>query len=163
MAEFVAEGRKAPAIALKDQDGVLHRLSQYKDSFVVLYFYPKDDTSGCTTQACGFRDAWPEFEKLDAVVLGVSPDDEKSHRRFADKHELPFTLLADPKQDDGTPVVCDKYGVWREKNMYGRKYMGVARTTYLIAPGGRIIRRFDKVKPKGHAEEVLAAIEEANG
>ena len=121
----------------------------------MLYFYPKDDTSGCTSEACQFRDLLPRFNRSNAVVIGVSPDSEKSHAKFKIKHELNFTLLSDPKGDDGTPKVCEKYGVWVEKSMYGRKYMGVQRTTYLIDVNGKVVQRWDKVKVPDHAEAVL--------
>ncbi|TVQ33526.1 MAG: thioredoxin-dependent thiol peroxidase [Phycisphaeraceae bacterium] len=150
---IIEEGKKAPAFTLKDQAGGAHKLSDYAGAPVVLYFYPKDDTSGCTSEACDFRDLLPKFGKMDAVVLGVSPDDEKSHAKFAQKHGLNFTLLADP---DST--VCEKYGVWQEKSMYGKKYMGVVRTTYLIGPDGKVAQRWDKVKVPGHAEAVLEAV-----
>lgn len=147
---MIDPGSKAPAIALKDQQGKLHRLSQYAGQWVVLYFYPKDNTSGCTKQACSFRDQLPDFGKINAEVLGVSPDDEKSHAKFVDKQNLNFTLLADPDHDALT-----KYGVWQEKSMYGRKYMGVVRTTYLIDPKGKVAHRWDKVKVAGHIDAVL--------
>ncbi len=148
---------KAPAFHLADQDGTKHRLSQYQGQTVVLYFYPKDDTPGCTVQACEFRDQLPDFKKINAVILGISPDDTPKHRKFVDKFNLNFTLLADPKDvtHDNTPPTCHKYGVWQQKSMYGRKYMGVARTTYIINPQGKIMHRFDKVKPKNHAHEIL--------
>lgn len=155
---MIEDGRKAPAFTLCDQDGKKHSLKDYAGKSVVLYFYPKDDTSGCTKEACEFRDLKAKFARAKAVILGVSPDDEKSHRKFIDKHELNFTLLADPKGADGDPKVCLKYGVWQEKSMYGRKYMGVVRTTYLIGPDGKIARRWDKVKVADHAEEVLEAV-----
>jgi peroxiredoxin Q/BCP len=151
--QLVETGSKAPAFALKDQQGQLHRLSEYAGQWVVLYFYPKDNTSGCTKQACGFRDQLPDFTGADAVVLGVSPDDEKSHGKFATKFDLPFTLLADPDHD-----ALNKYGVWQEKSMYGRKYMGVVRTTYLINPKGKVVQRWDKVKVAKHVQEVLDAL-----
>ncbi|MEM1329955.1 MAG: thioredoxin-dependent thiol peroxidase [Planctomycetota bacterium] len=158
---LIEEGKKAPAFTLKDQDGNTHRLKDYAGQAVVLYFYPKDDTSGCTKQACQFRDDLPAFEKADAVVLGVSPQDEKSKAKFAAKHELNFPLLADVKADaDGNPAICEKYGVWTEKSMYGKKYMGVQRTTYLIDGSGKVVRRWDKVKVPGHAEDVLSALSE---
>lgn len=146
-------GKKAPALTLKDQGGEAHKLSDYAGSPVVLYFYPKDDTSGCTKEACAFRDMQPDFGKVDAVVLGVSPDDEKSHAKFVEKHDLNFTLLADVGAK-----VCEKYGVWQEKSMYGRKYMGVVRTTYLIGADGKVKQRWDKVKVPGHVEDVLDAV-----
>ena len=155
---MIEDGRKAPAFTLCDQDGKKHSLKDHAGKSVVLYFYPKDDTSGCTKEACEFRDLKSKFTRAKAVILGVSPDDEKSHRKFIDKHELNFTLLADPKDADGDPKVCLKYGVWQEKSMYGRKYMGVVRTTYLIGPDGKIARRWDKVKVADHAEEVLEAV-----
>lgn len=125
---------------------------------VVLYFYPKDDTSGCTSEACQFRDMLPRFKRSKAVVLGVSPDSQESHAKFKAKHELNFSLLSDAKGEDGTPKMCDKYGVWVEKSMYGRKYMGVQRTTYLIGDDGKVIERWDKVKVPDHGEAVLEAI-----
>ncbi|MCA9285520.1 MAG: thioredoxin-dependent thiol peroxidase [Phycisphaerales bacterium] len=153
-------GKKAPAFALHDGTGKERRLKDFLGRPVVLYFYPKDDTSGCTAEACQFRDAQPKFGKTTAVVLGVSPDDVESHRKFAAKHDLNFTLLADPPSSKGVPKVCDLYGVWQEKSMYGRKYMGVVRTTYLIDEAGKVARRWDKVKVPGHAEEVLEAVKE---
>jgi peroxiredoxin Q/BCP len=152
---LIEVGRRAPAFTLEDQDGNRHRLSEYKGAPVVLYFYPKDDTSGCTKEACAFRDLMPEFGrgKGKAVVLGVSPQDVKSKAKFAAKHGLNFPVLA----DDGA-AVSEKYGVWREKSMYGRSYMGVVRTTYLIDKSGKVARRWDKVKVPGHAGEVLEAV-----
>ena len=155
---LVEVGRKAPAFSLKDADGNTHALKDHAGKAVVLYFYPKDDTSGCTKQACEFRDEKSRFTRAKAVVLGVSPDDEKSHRKFIDKHDLNFTLLADPKDSKGNPRVCEKYGVWQEKSMYGRKYMGVVRTTYLIDPTGKVVQRWEKVKVTDHAQEVLDAV-----
>lgn len=159
---LIKEGAKAPAFTLPDEAGEKHALKDYAGSPLVLYFYPKDDTSGCTSEACQFRDLLPKFEKLGCPVLGVSPDSSKSHAKFIAKHELNFTLLADEKNDDGVPPVCEKYGVWVEKSMYGRKYMGVQRTTYLIDADGKVARRWDKVKVPGHAEEVLAAVASAS-
>lgn len=155
---LVEIGKTAPAFTLRDADGEKHALKDYRGHHVVLYFYPKDDTSGCTKEACQFRDAQSDFGRHGAVILGVSPDDEKSHRKFSDKHDLNFTLLADPKDSEGTPAICAKYGVWQEKSMYGRKYMGVVRTTYLIGPDGKVAERWDKVKVPGHADAVLEAI-----
>jgi thioredoxin-dependent peroxiredoxin len=149
----VDEGRKAPAFALQDQDGRTHRLKDYAGRPVVLYFYPKDDTPGCTVEACAFRDAEPDFSKVKAVVLGVSVLDTKSKAKFAKKHGLNFPLLADEDH-----AVADAYGAWQEKSMYGRKYMGVARITYLIGPDGKVLKRWDKVSPSKHADEVLAAL-----
>ena len=155
---MIETGRKAPSFTLHDQDGIKHSLKGYEGKAVVLYFYPKDDTSGCTKEACDFRDLKGRFTRAKAVILGVSPDDEKSHRKFIDKNGLNFTLLADPKDPEGNPRVCSKYGVWQEKSMYGRKYMGVVRTTYLIDAGGKVAQRWDKVKVTDHADEVLQAV-----
>ena len=152
---MIEPGKKAPAFTLKDQDGNAHRLSDLAGQPVVLYFYPKDDTSGCTKQACEFRDDLSKFKRNKTVVLGVSPQDVKSKAKFADKHDLNFPVLA----DDGSKV-CEKYGVWQEKSMYGKKYMGVVRTTYLIGPDGKVKQRWDKVKVAGHADEVLRAAKE---
>lgn len=151
-------GQKAPAFTLPDQLGTKHKLTDLRGQWVVLYFYPKDDTSGCTAQACQFRDQQPGFHKLDAAVLGISPQDVKSKAKFAGKLDLNFPILA----DDGAKV-CSKYGVWKEKSMYGRKYMGVVRTTFLIDPKGKVAQRFDKVKVPGHADAVLAALRELRG
>ena len=146
-------GKKAPAFSLKDQQGTVHQLSAYAGRPVVLYFYPKDDTSGCTKEACAFEESLPNFGKSEAVVLGVSILDEASKAKFAKKYGLTFPLLADADH-----AVCEKYGVWVEKSMYGRKYMGIARVTYLIGGDGKVIRRWDDVKVDGHADEVLAAV-----
>ena len=150
---LVDVGRKAPAFTLADQDGKKHALKDFLGKPVVLYFYPKDDTSGCTKQACQFRDDLPKFKKSKAVILGVSPQDVNSKAKFAGKHDLNFPILADDEAK-----ICEKYGVWQEKSMYGKKYMGVVRTTYLIGPEGKVKHRWDKVKVPGHAEEVLEAI-----
>ena len=155
---LIAEGTKAPAFTLKDQSGTRHALKDHAGHPVVLYFYPKDDTSGCTKEACQFRDARPDFDAADAVIFGVSPDDEASHAKFAQKYDLNFTLLADVPGADGNPKTCAAYGVWQEKSMYGRRYMGVVRTTYLIDGAGVVAKRWDKVKVPGHDAEVLAAI-----
>jgi peroxiredoxin Q/BCP len=155
---MVTEGRAAPDFTLPDQDGKPVKLSKLKGRPIVLYFYPKDDTSGCTKEACAFRDARADYEAAGASVLGVSPDDVKSHRKFADKYQLAFTLLADADHK-----VCEKYGVWKEKSMYGRKYMGVERTTIVIGANGKVSRIFPKVKVDGHAEAVLEAIRSAGG
>ena len=150
---MIEPGKKAPAFELKDQDGVTHKLSQYAGRPVVLYFNPKDDTPGCTTESCDFQARLPKFDKAgNAVVLGVSILDEKSKAKFATKHGLTFPLLADADH-----AVAEKYGVWQEKMRYGRKYMGIVRTTYLIGADGKVARRWDKVGVEGHADEVLAA------
>jgi peroxiredoxin Q/BCP len=142
-------GKKAPAFSLESDTGETVSLKDFAGRHVVLYFYPKDDTSGCTTEACEFRDLFPRFDATKAVVLGVSPDPVKSHVKFKAKYQLPFTLLADTEH-----TVAEAYGVWKEKSMYGRKYMGVERTTFIIGPDGRLLHVFDKVKPAGHAQQV---------
>ena len=147
------EGSKAPNFKLKNQNGETISLSDFKGKNVVLYFYPKDDTSGCTAEACSFRDDFPKFEKTDAVILGVSPDSVESHKKFEQKYKLNFNLLSDEKKE-----ILQKYEVWKEKNMYGRKYMGVERTTYIIGPEGKIKKIFRKVKVSGHNKEVLEAL-----
>jgi peroxiredoxin Q/BCP len=152
---LIDPGKKAPAFALKDQDGVTHRLSDYAGRPVVLYFYPKDDTPGCTTETCEFRDSLPRFAASKAAVFGASILDEKSKAKFARKHNVNFPLLADADH-----AVAEKYGVWQEKMRYGRKYMGIVRTTYLIDAEGKVAKRWDKVTVEGHAEDVLAAVKE---
>jgi len=146
-------GDAAPGFTLPSDRGEDVSLESLRGGPVVLYFYPKDDTSGCTTQACEFRDSWSEVQARGAVVLGVSPDGIASHERFRDKFSLPFPLLADEDH-----AVAEAYGVWGEKSMYGRKYQGILRTTFIIDPAGRIAHVFEKVKPKGHAAEVLDAL-----
>jgi peroxiredoxin Q/BCP len=144
---------KAPAFTLKDQDGRSHRLSEFVGRPVVLFFYPKDNTTGCTKEACAFQANLPAFKSGKAMVLGVSILDEASKAKFAAKYGLTFPLLADAEH-----TVADNYGVWQERSLYGRKFMGIARTTYLIEPGGEVARRWDKVKVDGHAKDVLAAV-----
>ena len=149
----VTEGRKAPAFTLPtDGDGTIS-LKDLKGRPVVLYFYPKDDTPGCTKEACGFRDARPDFGKVDAAVIGVSKDSVARHDRFKAKYELPFTLASDT---DG--AVCETYGTWVEKSLYGRKYMGIDRATFLIDGAGVVRRIWRKVKVPGHVDEVLEAV-----
>jgi peroxiredoxin Q/BCP len=150
---LIEPGRKAPAFTLKDQDGKVHKLAAYAGRPVVLYFYPKDDTPGCTKETCSFNDNLPKFTKSTAAIFGVSILDEKSKKKFADKFNLTFSLLADAEH-----TVAEKYGVWQEKSLYGRKFMGIARTTYLIGADGKVAQRWDNVKVDGHAEEVLAAV-----
>jgi peroxiredoxin Q/BCP len=147
-------GKKAPAFALNDQDGTTHRLSDYAGQPVILYFYPKDDTPGCTKESCDFQSSLPRFTRSKAVVLGTSILDERSKAKFASKHGLTFPLLADADH-----AVAEKYGVWQEKSRYGRKYMGIVRTTYLIGRDGTVVRRWDNVKVDGHVEDVLHAVE----
>ena len=148
-------GTKAPAISVKDGAGKTVKLSDFKGKPVVLYFYPKDDTPGCTVEAKEFQASMKTFEKAGAVVIGVSPDSQKSHCKFAEKFGLTFTLLCDEDH-----AVAEKYGLWVEKSMYGKKYMGVQRATFLIDGDGKIAKVWPKVKPEGHAAEVLAAIKE---
>ena len=150
---LIDEGKKAPAFALKDQDGKTQKLSDYAGRPVVLYFYPKDDTPGCTKETCAFRDNLPKFKPSKAAVLGISILDEKSKARFAKKYDVTFPLLADPDHE-----VAEKYGVWQKKSLYGRSFMGIARTTYLIGGDGKVVKRWDNVKVDGHAEDVLSAL-----
>lgn len=150
---LLEQGAKAPAFKTIDQDGKPVALSDFKGKKVVLYFYPKDDTPGCTKEACAFRDAFPQFEKLNVEVLGVSVDDEKKHKKFAEKYALPFRLLADAEKK-----IVQDYGVWGKKKFMGKEYMGVNRVTYIIDEAGNIARVFAKVKPETHAEEVLEAL-----
>ncbi len=144
------EGDKAPEFNALSSEGKQASLKDLKDKRVVLYFYPKDDTPGCTVEACGFRDSIKKIEKKDAVILGVSPDNVASHNKFIGKFKLPFILLADEDKK-----ICQDYGVWVKKSMYGKEYMGVARTTFIIGKNGRIEKIYEKVKPEGHADEVL--------
>ena len=149
------EGSKAPNFKLLASDGKEISLKNFKDkNRVVLYFYPKDNTPGCTVEACQFGDAIKKIESTDAVVLGVSPDGVDSHNKFIQKFKLPFILLSDPEKE-----VCKSYGVWVKKSMYGREYMGVARTTFIIGKDGKIEKIFGKVKPERHAEEVLSSLQ----
>ncbi len=141
---------KAPDFSLSDQNGTQHSLSSYRGKWVLIYFYPKDDTPGCTKQACVLRDALPSFEKLDAVILGISADTEKSHKKFEEKYSLPFTLLSDPEK-----VAVNAYGVWAPKKFMGREFLGILRTSFLIDPEGTIVKVYENVKPALHAEEVL--------
>jgi peroxiredoxin Q/BCP len=151
----IKEGDQVPQFSLPADDGSVVTRDALRGKNTVLYFYPKDDTSGCTREACDFRDAFPRFGKTDAQVIGVSPDNVDSHRKFKKKYELPFTLLADEGHQ-----LADKFGVWKEKSMYGRSYMGVERTTVIIDRNGRVARIFPKVRVPGHVEEVEAALRE---
>jgi peroxiredoxin Q/BCP len=146
-------GQAAPDFELESHSGESVRLSSFRGSKVILYFYPKDDTSGCTAEACEFRDRIDVFEDQNTVVLGVSPDGVESHQRFRAKYDLPFALLADPDH-----AVAEAYGAWGEKKRYGRTYEGILRTTFVIDEAGKIERVFENVKPKGHGDEVLAAL-----
>jgi peroxiredoxin Q/BCP len=150
---MVEEGKPAPDFALASDSGERVKLSELRGQPVVLYFYPKDDTPGCTTQACGIRDAYSDFRERGAVVLGVSPDDEASHVQFKEKYSLPFTLLADPDHQ-----VAEEYGVWKERNLYGKKSMGIERSTFVIDADGNVAKAMRRVKPDTHAADVLAAL-----
>ncbi len=150
---MLKEGDKAPDIKLESDTGEPFRLSSMKGKKVVLYFYPRADTPGCTVEACEFRDSTKKFAKKDAVIVGISPDAVKSQARFKDKYDLPFTLLCDVDKE-----AAEAYGVWKEKNMYGKKVMGIERTTFVIGEDGRILKIFPKVKAQGHAEQVLAML-----
>lgn len=153
MSNALTIGDLAPDFALPSDTGEIVRLSDLRGKRVVLYFYPKDDTSGCTTQACGFRDAYPVIEEKNAVVLGVSPDGVKSHQKFKTKHNLPFTLLVDEEHS-----AAEAYGVWGEKSMYGKKYMGITRSHFVIDEAGRLIDVQVKVSPTDSVEKALAAL-----
>ena len=151
---LIDPGKKAPSFSLKDQSGKTHSLADYAGRPVVLYFYPKDDTPGCTKESCSFQDNLPKFKPSKAAVLGMSILDEASKARFAEKFNLTFPLLADANHD-----VAENYGVWQEKSNYGKKYMGIARTTYLIGGDGKVVKRWDNVKVDGHVEDVLKAVQ----
>ena len=151
-----AEGSPAPDFELRSDSGETLKLSDFRGKPVVLYFYPADDTPGCTKEACGFRYAYRVFVERGAVILGVSPDDEASHARFREKYGLPFTLLADPDHS-----VAEAYDAWGEKTLYGKKSVGLKRTTYVIGPDGTIVRAMRNVRPDGHPEQVLAALDAA--
>jgi thioredoxin-dependent peroxiredoxin len=151
---MVEEGKPAPDFELTSDGGEHVKLSDFRGKPVVLYFYPKDDTPGCTTQACGIRDVYSDFRDRGAVVLGVSPDDEASHVQFKEKYSLPFTLLADPGHE-----VAEEYGVWKERNRYGKKSMGIERSTFVIDADGNVSKAMRRVKPETHAADVLAALD----
>jgi peroxiredoxin Q/BCP len=153
----IPAGSQAPDFSLPDENGELRHLSDYRGKVVVLYFYPKDDTPGCTTEACGFRDQYQDYEKAGVSVIGVSPDDVKKHQKFKTKYNLPFTLLSDTDH-----TVCELYGVWGRKKFMGKEYDGVFRTTFLIGKDGTILRVFENVKPEGHSQEILRVLEEIN-
>ena len=146
-------GTKAPDFTLSDQNGNMHSLSEYRGKKVILYFYPKDNTAGCTKQACGFAERYPQFTEKGAVVLGVSKDSVASHKKFEEKYGLPFTILSDPEL-----VAIQAYDVWQEKKNYGKTYMGVVRTTYLIDESGKIVKAFDKVKAADNPEQMLGEL-----
>ncbi|WP_276932596.1 thioredoxin-dependent thiol peroxidase [Dubosiella newyorkensis] len=148
-------GTKAPDFTLQDQDGKDVSLSDFKGKKVILYFYPKDNTSGCTKQACAFKELYPDFMEKDAIVLGVSKDSVASHKKFQEKYQLPFELLSDPEHK-----VIEQYDVWKEKSMYGKKYMGIVRSTYLIDEEGKIEKALEKVKPQQNPEQMLKLVED---
>ena len=150
---MVEEGKPAPDFELATDSGERVKLSALRGKPIVLYFYPKDDTAGCTAQACGIRDVYSDFRERGAVVLGVSPDNEASHAKFKQKHSLPFTLLADPEHK-----VAEQYGVWKERNLYGKKSMGIERSTFVIDADGKVAKVMRRVKPDTHAADVLAAL-----
>ncbi len=152
---MVEEGKKAPVITLNDQGGKKVSLNDFKGKNIILYFYPKNNTSGCTLEACNFRDDFPKFGNMKAVILGVSPDSVESHKKFAKKYNLPFRLLSDEKKS-----VLKKYGVWKEKSMYGKKYMGVERSTFVIDKTGNVRKIFRKVKVADHNDEVMEVLKE---
>ena len=153
----ISAGSQAPDFTLSDDEGRMHTLSDYRGKPVVLYFYPKDNTSGCTKEACGFRDDYSAYQDVGVTILGISPDSPKSHANFRAKYELPFTLLADPDRE-----VIKMYGAWGLKKLYGREYEGVMRTTFLIGEDGNILKVFEKVKPANHSIEILAVLEDVD-
>ena len=154
----LTSGQPAPDFSLPDQNGINHALADYRGRYVLVYFYPKDDTPGCTTEACSFRDNLSHFEQLHTVVLGISADSADSHKKFSRKFSLHFTLLA-----DATKKTVEHYGVWGKKNFMGREYMGTLRTSFLIDPQGKIVKIYQSVKPPQHASEVLADLAELVG
>ena len=149
----ISAGNPAPDFTLPDENGITRRLSDYRGQPVVLYFYPKDDTPGCTTEACNFRDDYSQYTQAGVVILGVSPDSPKNHIKFKEKYHLPFTLLADEEHK-----VCEMYGVWGRKKMMGREYDGVFRSTFLIDAQGKLVKVFENVKPAEHSKEVMQAL-----
>jgi peroxiredoxin Q/BCP len=153
---LLSAGSPAPDFSLPDESGVSRRLSEYLGQPVVLYFYPRDDTPGCTTEACSFRDDYGVYQKAGVVILGVSPDTPKKHVKFKEKYQLPFTLLADTDHK-----VCELYGAWGKKKFMGREYDGVLRSTYVISPQGKIVKVFENVRPEGHSQAVLEALNTA--
>lgn len=148
-------GNKAPNFSLEDQNGEIKTLNDFLGKWTIVYFYPKDDTPGCTKEACGFRDNLPLFEKIDAQIIGVSKDKVSKHQKFVEKYDLPFTLLADVETH-----MCQDYGVWQKKKFMGREYMGIMRWTFIINPQGEIVKIYEKVKPATHADEILEDLKE---
>lgn len=155
---MLKEKSKAPEFSLRNQDGEEVSLSDFKGKRVVLYFYPKDDTPGCTTEACNFRDDYSQYKEAEVIILGVSPDSEKSHAKFSSKHQLPFPILVDVDHQ-----VCELYGVWGKKKFMGKEYDGVLRTTFIIDREGNIVKIFEGVKPTNHSEEVLKVLKKIQG
>lgn len=155
---MLQQGTKAPGFSLPDQNGTIHTLEEYKGKKVILYFYPKDNTAGCTKQACGFGELYPHFIEKDAIVIGISKDSVASHKKFEEKYTLPFTLLADTQLD-----AIKAYDVWQEKNMYGKKTMGVVRTSYLIDENGIIVKAVEKVKAAENPQQMLEFLQEQAG
>lgn len=149
----LSAGQKAPEFELLDNEGNTHKLSDYRGQTIVVYFYPKDDTPGCTKEACAFRDTYADFKEAGVDIIGISPDSEKSHSKFIQKYELPFTLLSDTDHK-----ICEAFGVWGLKKYMGREYEGVYRTTFIIGPDGVVKRVFENVKPADHSQEVLAEV-----
>ena len=150
---MLQEGTKAPSFKLQDSQGKRHQSSDYEGQSIILYFYPKDDTPGCTKEACSFRDNYSAFKEAGVEIIGISPDTVESHQKFSEKYDLPFTLLADPDHE-----VCEAYEVWGTKKSFGREYEGVFRTTFIIDPDGKIKRVFEDVKPSEHSQEVLEVV-----
>ncbi|MCL9972348.1 MAG: thioredoxin-dependent thiol peroxidase [Candidatus Pacebacteria bacterium] len=157
MPSMLSVGQQAPDFTLPDQDKVVHRLTDYRGKWVLIYFYPKDDTPGCTKEACSLRDDFPTFSKLNAQIFGVSADTVASHKKFAMKYKLPFTLLADPEKG-----MLKAYGVWGKKKFMGREYEGISRSSYLVDPQGKIVKVYEKVNPLTHADEVRTDLEAAS-
>jgi thioredoxin-dependent peroxiredoxin len=157
MPNMLSVGQQAPDFTLPDQDGVAHTLAEYRGKWVLIYFYPKDDTPGCTKEACSLRDDFPAFSKQNAQIFGVSADTVASHKKFATKYKLPFTLLADPEKG-----MLKTYGVWGKKKFMGREYEGISRSSYLIDPEGKIVKVYEKVNPLTHADEVRKDLEAAS-
>ncbi len=155
---MITQGVKAPDFSLPDQDGVIHSLKEYKGKWLLIYFYPKDNTPGCTKEACSLRDMFPNFRKNDMAVVGVSADSVASHKKFATAYELPFTLLADTQKE-----MINAYGVWQKKKFMGREYMGIVRSSFLIDPKGKIVKVYEKVKPEIHGKEVSEDLKQLTG
>jgi peroxiredoxin Q/BCP len=148
-------GKSIPQFSLPDQDGKIHNIKDYKGKWVIIYFYPKDLTPGCTTEACNFQEALPDFNSIDAVIFGISKDSVKQHKKFANKYNLQFSLLSDENSD-----VCEQFGVWQKKSMYGKEYMGIARSTFIVNPAGKIVKVYPKVNVKEHHSEILNDLKE---